>query len=96
MADVNKQVVFARDARGGFVARQLVALAEDDRLVCAPVYPRAAPRPVQDAFLAYDRALAHALGLPLVPCADYGYEVAPVVARSYYDDGVWERITEKA
>lgn len=94
MADANKRVVFARDVRGGFVARQLVTLTEDDRVVCAPVYPHGAPAPVQGAFLDYDRALARALGLPLVTSGDYCYVVAPVVARDYYDDGVWERIVD--
>ena len=32
--DVNKQVLYARNHRGAVVARQVVALAEDERLVC--------------------------------------------------------------
>jgi hypothetical protein len=40
--DINKQVVYARSATGRVVARQLLAIADDDRLVCFQVYPTGA------------------------------------------------------
>jgi hypothetical protein len=92
MADANKRVVVARDARGAFVARQRIAISEDDRLVCAPVYPLGVAPPVAGAFLEYDHALARTLAVPLVPWGDRAYDVGPVLARYDYDDGVWERI----
>jgi hypothetical protein len=92
MADANKRVVIACDAQGAFLARQLVAITEDDRLACAAVYPRGVPAAVADAFLAYDHRLAQALGLPLVGGNECDYTVASVVARFYYDDGGWGRI----
>jgi len=45
--DVNKQVVYARNRRGSVIARQLLALSEDDRLVAYDVYPRSTPGPVK-------------------------------------------------
>jgi hypothetical protein len=94
MADVNKQVVFARRSDGSFVARQLLAISDDDRLVCFPVYPRTAPRAIQDAFQEYDASLASALGLPIwrrEPDGCNDYEIADVLATDFYDDGAWER-----
>ena len=81
MADANKRVVVARDERGAFVARQRVGLADDDRLVCAAVYPLGAAEEVKRAFLEYDRRLAAALAVPL---ALYGEssDVAEVLSRT--------------
>jgi hypothetical protein len=93
MTDANKRVITARDERGAFVARQRVALSEDDRLVCAPVYPLGVTAAVADLFRAYDARLAERLGVRLVLPGDE-YEVAEVLAREDYDDGVWSRLTE--
>ncbi len=94
MADVNKRLVVAHDERGTFVARQLVAVAEDDQLICFPVYPLGAAAAVQDAFERYDRELAGALGLAL--CTGGDYEVAEILSRYSYDDGIWERLLIEA
>ena len=92
MTDVNKQVVFARRTDGTFVARQIVAVTDDDRLLFCPVYPLAAPVAVKDAFHAYDRALAEALGLrPFEQRGAEEYTVADILVRYSYDDGPWER-----
>jgi hypothetical protein len=93
MADDNKRVVLARDERGAFVARQRIAITEDDRLLCSPVYPQGAETAVADAFRAYDVRLAERLGVKLVrPGEDY--DVAEVLARADYDDGVWSRLAD--
>jgi hypothetical protein len=92
MVDVNKQVIFARRPDGTFVARQLVALGEDERLVFFPVYPLSAAAEVNDAFHRYDLAFAAALGLqPFEQRGDDTYDIAPVLARAFYDDGPWDR-----
>ena len=96
MADVNKQVVCARDAAGSFVARQVIAITEDERLVCSAVYPQGVPAAVADAFAAYDRRLSEALGLAMVRDPMEEYAIARVVARRFYDDGVWDRLAEDA
>jgi hypothetical protein len=86
--------VVACDERGHFVARQLVSVTEDDRLVFCPVYPLGASPDVQDAFERYDRALVSLLGLPM--CTSDVYRVADVLGRDAYDDGIWERFVEEA
>lgn len=94
MADANKRLLVARDDAGRFVARQLVALADDDALVCFPVYPQGCAGRVQDAFERLDRALADALGTPIA--ADACCQVADVLARDFYDDGTWARFAGDA
>jgi hypothetical protein len=88
VADVNKQVLYARRADGVVVGRQLVAIAEDDRLVFFPIYPPSAEGAIQQAFLELDRAFAQHLGLE--PFVGDDYDVALIVARDWWDDGVWE------
>src|SRR6185436_9082788 len=74
--DVNKRVIYARDAGGRVVARQLVAISEADELVCFEVYPKEASPRLRRAFAAHDRALAEHLGLPLYTPKDDGYAIA--------------------
>lgn len=83
--DVNKRVVYARDANGRVLARQLLAITEDDRLVCHAVYGRAE---LDDAFADYDRDLAALLQIPI---ADSDYTVEFILAQQLWDDGSWVR-----
>jgi hypothetical protein len=95
MVDVNKQVIFARRADGSFIARQLVAISEDDRLVFFPVYPLAASKSVKDAFYEYDVSLAATLGLqPFRGPSEKEYVIARVLAWYFYDDGLWDRFVD--
>ena len=55
-----------------------------------PVYPQAASAAVKDAFRNYDLAFAWALGLERQPAGDDAYAIAPLLARGFYDDGLWE------
>jgi hypothetical protein len=92
--DVNKQVVYARTRRGGVVARQLVAVSEDDRLVIFSVYPRSAPGPVKRLFAEYDRRFADALGLRLFTARRGAtYTVAEILSERWWDDGAWKSAT---
>ncbi len=89
--DVNKQVVYARDAKGRVVARQLVAVSESSELVCYPLYYASSQSDSLDqVFLAYDRALAAHLELPLAEGGEH--EVALILSQEYWDDGEWERL----
>jgi len=90
--DVNKQVVYARNRRGSVIARQLLALSEDDAVVAFAVYPLSAPAAVRRLFARYDRAFAAQLGLPLRRGAvgDDGYTIAEVISSDWWDDGAWE------
>jgi hypothetical protein len=86
--DANKRVVYARDAKGAVVARQLLAISRDGRLVCFGVYPQPAPEPIAAGFRKYDARLARALRLPLAREGE-PYEIEPVLAAAFWDDGLW-------
>jgi hypothetical protein len=96
MADANRRVVFARDARGSFVARQQVAITEDERLYCFPVYPLGVGEDVAAAFERYDLALASALGLELERDGEREVTIAPLLAGDSYLDALWTRLTLSA
>ena len=86
--DVNKLVVYARNERGAVIARQLVAISEDDTLVCFHVYPLASGAAVKAAFAEFDRLLAAALGSPIH--GDCEYEIPNLVSHDWWDDGNWQ------
>lgn len=90
LVDANKQVVYARDAVGRVVARQLLAIDERERLVCFEVYPQSANAQVLQAFRRFDDALAHSLGLDVYCQVDGdSYEVKTILAIEWWDDGQW-------
>jgi hypothetical protein len=94
--DVNKHVVYARDAAGAVVGRQLVAISEQDKLVCFAVYG-AARAALEPAFRDFDRAFAAALGLQLHdprPTADAEYEIVSILAHEWWDDSAWDGVME--
>jgi hypothetical protein len=92
LLDANKQVLYARDRLGRVVARQLVAISDDDQLVCFSVYPSSANREVKTLFRDYDQAFATALGLPLHDPLqpDASYEVSCVLSVYWWDDYSWD------
>ena len=94
MVDVNKQVVFARRPDGTFVARQLVALSEDERLVFFPVYPFDGRGRGEGGF----PPVRHGLRGPRWGSAVREARRATIrtrsprcSARAFYDDGPWDR-----
>jgi hypothetical protein len=87
--DVNKRVLYARDARGHVLARQLLAVSDDDTLVPFAVYPESTPPALQALFLDYDMALAESLGLPLSDGPTYP-EVENLLSTSFWHDGAWD------
>jgi hypothetical protein len=86
--DVNKRVLYARDARGQVLARQLLAISKEDLLVPFSVYPERASQALQAFFLDYDLAFAEALGLPLSDGPVHP-EVENVLSESFWHDGAW-------
>ena len=92
--DVNKQVVYARTAAGRVVARQLLAVSEDDRLVCFAVYPQGVAREVRALFREFDLRFAADLGIDVYEPPDDdgagGYEIATIVSREFWDDDAWD------
>ena len=85
--DVNKRVLYARDARGNVIARQVVAISEDDRLVLFDVYPAGTSAAVRKLFHAYDLRFAEALGMPIHGGDEEGGDVAHILSRDWWYDG---------
>jgi hypothetical protein len=96
LLDVNKKVLYIRDRSGRVVGRQLIALADDDRLVCFSVYPLSASVTLKTAFRDYDREFARALGVPLYDPSshDPGYEISCVLSVYWWDDYSWDFKTQ--
>jgi hypothetical protein len=93
LLDVNKQVLYARDWRGRVVARQLLAISDDNRLVCFSVYPNTCPQAVKAAFRDYDHAFAQALNIPLYrpeQSEDDHYRVSCIISTGWWDDREWD------
>ncbi|MFZ6874061.1 hypothetical protein ACO0LF_18545 [Undibacterium sp. Di27W] len=90
LLDANKQVLYARDAEGRVVARQLLAIDEADQLVCFWVYPQKISQELKAAFKSYDIELAALLGLPMYQDSDdSSYDVTTILAQGWWDDGPW-------
>ncbi|MHC9538512.1 MAG: hypothetical protein AB9903_03250 [Vulcanimicrobiota bacterium] len=94
--DFNKQVIYARDERGRMLARQLVAISEDDRLVCFEVYPLSAHRRLKQLFREYDRRFAETLGIPLYKDSEEDkYSIEQILSERWWDDGPWQDKSEE-
>ena len=85
-ADVNKQVIMAYDSKQRFLGRQLVAIAEQRKLVVFDVYGEESHRLIP-AFAAFDFQLGQLMALPLHREGDY--DIEKVVCREWYDDYPW-------
>ena len=94
--DVNKQVLYARDDRGDVVGRQLIAISDDDRLVCFQVYPLGVNKPLRELFRNYDVELARQLGLEIYRSRPdrEDYAIEHLIAPQWWDDGAWNFLDE--
>jgi hypothetical protein len=93
LLDVNKQVVYGRNRQGKVVGRQLLAISDDNRLICFSVYPLAAGDRVKTSFFEYDLAFAHALGVSVFDPKEEGapeYTVRSILSDYWWDDGSWD------
>ncbi|MGI4788450.1 MAG: hypothetical protein ACRYFS_06315 [Janthinobacterium lividum] len=89
--DINKQVVYARDERGSVVGRQLVAVSEDDQVVCYEVYPLSAQKDLSAAFAEFDRQFALALNLPIYNRNNTeDYKIVCILSEDWWDDRAWD------
>jgi len=86
--DINKQVLYARDDRNAVLARQLVAISDDEQLVPFSVYPLSTPPGLLRAFREVDRQLAAALAIEQVS-ADQRYSIENILSQEWWDDGAW-------
>ncbi len=81
--DVNKQVLYGRDAHGAVVARALLALTAEGGLLCFYPYCLAGDIDFAAQAQAYARRLAKAMGTLVVASGD----VPRLVATDWWDDG---------
>lgn len=90
--DVNKHVVYARDAPGSIIGRQLLAISEADELVCFEVYGNASPARLEPLFRRFDQAFASRLAVPLFASTPGSgdYEIASILSHEWWDDGAWD------
>ncbi|MDF1836943.1 MAG: hypothetical protein P1V35_03660, partial [Planctomycetota bacterium] len=65
MMDGNKHVAYCRDRRGVILARQVLVMAEDEKLHCFQVYPLEGDAGIQSFFMEFDRTLAAWLRVPI-------------------------------
>lgn len=87
--DINKTVIYARDANGSVIARQLVAVSEADELVCFSVYGSAKRELIEPFVREFDRVFASAIGLPLFSDDNDSYVIASILSHDWYDDSAW-------
>ena len=86
--DINKQVVFARDAQQRCLARQILAITDDDKLACYSVYPESNPEMLA-LFADFDQAFAKHLGIP-IESATTDEHVTTLLATKWWQDGLWD------
>ncbi len=93
LLDINKQVLYARDANQKVLGRQLVAISKNKELVCFTVYPENSSPEIKNMFLEYDLYFSEALGIPLYENSDEdGYEIELILANDWWDDWIWEKV----
>jgi hypothetical protein len=85
--DINKQVLYARATDGRVLARQLLAITDDDRLAVFAVYPESVPAGLRRGFEEYDRTLARRLGIGAAARGE-DYAIAQVLSYEWWDDGL--------
>ncbi len=81
--DINKRVVFARDASGSVLGRVLIALTDEGALIAFHFYAHDHTAGVTDAMRVFIHALAGKIGAPVAS----GGHVSKLVAPEWYDDG---------
>lgn len=93
--DINKQVIYARNAKGSVLARQVLAISKEGEMVCFEVYPTHADTELQEMFQVFDHAFACALGIRLHRSGG-DYTIENLLSRAWWDDGSWDVFRSKA
>lgn len=89
--DINKRVAFLRDREGRPLARQLLAISDEETLVPFSVYridSGIETEQIERIFRDFDRDLADRLGIPRWQ-SGAEYRIPTLVAREWYDDRAW-------
>ncbi len=94
LLDINKQVIYARDTESVVVGRQLVAISENDELVCFDVYPHNVNPEMIALFWKFDMTLSKFLKLkvyqpPEKENEEENYVVEEILSEYWWDDGAW-------
>jgi hypothetical protein len=90
--DVNKRVAFLRDREGRPLARQLLAISEEETLVPFSVYridSGIESELIERVFRDFDLDLAERLGIPRWQ-SGAEYRIPGLVAKEWYDDRAWQ------
>ena len=99
LLDLNKQVLYARDQNNKVLGRQLVALSENDELVCFEVYPLTASSRIKNLFFEYDIDFSKALDIDLHEgkfSKHKEYEIKQILSKHWSDDYAWNKIAPDA
>lgn len=96
--DINKKVLYARNNKKQVLARQLIAISEENTLVCFWVYPGEVDKKLSIMFRDYDRLFAQALKLSLHNDSQQDneenkrgdYEIANIISKEWWDDCAWD------
>lgn len=84
--DENKKVIYAMNEKNHIIARQLIAISNDKKLVCFKIYPGDTRGKIKRLFESFYKSLADSMGIELVP-ADAKYAVDCIISSDWYDDG---------
>jgi len=89
-ADIDKRVLYVRDAEGKPLGRCLLALSEDGHVLTFHAYAHQTPEYFADLFAEFARTLAERMG---AVCVARG-RVRARVAKDWYDDGPRDRAAQ--
>jgi len=89
LLDINKQVLYARNKKGKVLARQLVAISEDNKLVCFEIYPPSVSDEIKAMFRDYDELFAKKLNFPINK-SYLDYEIEHILSKDWWDDRAWD------
>ena len=88
--DINKQVLYARDLNNKVIARQLIAVSENDELVCFEIYPTNSKSQIKKMFAEYDKLFADKLNIILHDGLSSEYTIANIISYDWWDDFAWD------
>ncbi len=84
--DANKKVVYALSEKNEVVARQLLAISKDGRMVCFPVYPGGAKGFMKKLFNQFNVELAAEMKIEIMPDR-VDYDIEQIISSYWHDDG---------
>ncbi len=90
LLDINKHVLYARNSSGIVVARQVIAISDNNELVPFEVYPVSTSKKVKEIFYEYNRHFAAELQLPIFKNNESNdYHISLILGKNWWDDGAY-------